>query len=96
MVIDLDAYNGQYIKLRFLPTWTSGDYNLNIDNVLFEDGTNMSYSGATTTQPNTANVAVGSQNNEIIRLQVVTQKYSNPLTMTSINFNTTGSTTPVT
>ena len=96
VVLNLGAYNGQYVKIRFLPTWASGDYYLNIDNVLFEDGMNMSYSGATTTQPNTTNVAVGSQNNDIIRLQVVTQKSANPLIMTSITFNTTGSTAPVT
>ena len=91
-VLSLAAYNGDFIKIRFLCTWGSGDYWVDIDNVLFEDGTNMSYSAATTEQLNTTNVAVNSTDNEIIRLQVVTQKSSNPLSVTSITFNTTGST----
>jgi len=91
-VISLAAYSGDYIKIRFLCTWGSGDYWVDFDNVLFEDGTNMTYSGATTDQFNFTNVAVNSTNNDIIRLQVVTQKSSSPLSVTSITFNTTGCT----
>lgn len=65
---------------------------MDIDNVLIEDGTNMMYSGSTTEQPNTSNVAINSSNNDIIRLLVVTNKPDNPISTTSITFNTTGST----
>jgi hypothetical protein len=95
-VLSLGAYNADFIKIRFLCTWGAGDYYVDIDNVLFEVGTNMSYSGATTEQPNTANVAINSSDNDIIRLQVITQKSSNPLSVTSITFNTTGSTNATT
>jgi len=91
-VLSLAAYNTDFIKIRFLCTWASGDYYVDIDNVLVEDGTNMSYSGATTEQPNTSNLIVNSTNNEIIRLNVITQKSSNPLSVTSITMNMTGST----
>lgn len=95
-VIALGAYDGELIKIRFLCTWATGDYNIDIDNVLIENGTNMSYSCATTEQASTANVAIPSINNEIIRLNVITQKSSNPLSVTSITFNTTGSTSATT
>lgn len=95
-VISLSAYSGTFVKIRFLLTWSSGDYYVDIDNVLFEDGNNMSYTNATTEQPNTANIGAGSMDNDIIRLLVVTQKSDNPLTVTSITFNTTGTTSPAT
>ena len=95
-VLSLSAYDGELVKVRFLCTWGSGDYYVDIDNVLFENGTNMSYSGATTEQPNTTNVGINSTDNDIIRLQVITQKSSNPLSVTSITFNTTGSTNAAT
>lgn len=89
-VISLSAYSGDFIKVRFLCTWGSGDYNFDMDNILFEDGLNMSYSTSTTEQPNTTNVGIGTTNNDIIRLQVVTQKSANPLYMTSISVTATG------
>jgi hypothetical protein len=91
-VLSLAAYNSDFIKIRFLCTWGAGDYYVDIDNVLFEDGTNMSYSGSTTEQPNLTNIGIGTNNNEIIRLQVITQKNSNPFSMTSISVNATGAT----
>ncbi|MBE0663291.1 MAG: choice-of-anchor J domain-containing protein [Bacteroidales bacterium] len=91
-VLSLSAYNGQFIRIRFLLTWATGDYFVDIDNVLIEEGTNMMYSGSTTEQPNTSHVAINSPDNEIIRLLVVTNKPDNPVAMTSITFNTTGST----
>ncbi|MDX9906188.1 MAG: BNR-repeat neuraminidase N-terminal domain-containing protein, partial [Bacteroidales bacterium] len=83
--VSLAAYSGDFIKVRFLCTWGSGDYYFDMDNVLFEDGQNMSYSTSTTEQPNTTNVGIGTTDNDIIRLQVVTQKSANPLYMNSIS-----------
>jgi hypothetical protein len=89
-VLSLAAYSGDFIKIRFLCTWNTGDYYVDIDNVLLEDGTSMSYSGSTVEQPNLTNIGIGTNDNEIIRLQVITQKYSNPLSVTSISVNATG------
>ena len=91
-VINLGSFSGQYLKIKFDCTRISGDYFVDIDNFLLEDGTNMSYTTATTEQPNTGIVAINSTNNDIIRLNVITQKSSNPYSVTSITFNTTGST----
>ncbi|HPR33964.1 MAG TPA: BNR-repeat neuraminidase N-terminal domain-containing protein, partial [Prolixibacteraceae bacterium] len=91
-VISLGAYNGQYIKIRFRAVWGSGDYYIHIDNVLVEEGTDMSYTGSVTKQTNTNNVAIGSFDNEMICLHIITQKETSPLVVHSINFNTLGST----
>lgn len=53
---------------------------------------NMSYVSCTTTQANTANVAKGSTNNQIIGMEIVTAGTLNPLSVSSYTFNTTGST----
>lgn len=89
-VISLSAYDGDLIKARFLCTRASGDYYVDIDNVLFEDGNNMSFSTSTTEQLNTSMIGIGTTNNDIIRLQVVTQKSSNPLNLTLITVSVNG------
>lgn len=32
-IVDLDAYAGEFIKLRFLATWGTGDYWIDLDNI---------------------------------------------------------------
>ncbi len=91
-VINLGPFSGQYLKIKFDCARISGDFYVDIDNFLLEDGTNMSYTTATTEQPNTGIAAINSTNNDVIRLNVITQKSSNPYSVTSITFNTTGST----
>jgi hypothetical protein len=91
-VLSLSAYAADFIKVRFLTTWATGDYYVDIDNVLFEDGNNMTYSGYTVEQSNLTNVGIGTADNDIIRLQVITQKSENPLSVTSISLSTSGST----
>lgn len=91
-VINLGSYSGQYLKVKFVCTRISGDFYVDIDNFLLEDGTNMSYTTSTTEQLNTGIVALGSTDNDVIRLNIITQKSSNPYSVTSITFNTTGST----
>ena len=90
--LSLAAYAGQPVKIKFLCNWGSGDFYVDIDNVLFENSNNMSYANSTTEQASIANVGVGTNDNEVIRLQVNTQKSDNPLSVTSINFSTAGST----
>ena len=90
--ISLSAYTAAFIKIRFLCNWSAGDYYVDLDNIRIEEDNNMVYAGSTTEQPNTSNVAIGSTNNDILRLNVLTQKENNPLSLTSITFNTTGST----
>ena len=53
----------------------------------------MSYTSATTTQINTT-VSPGTTSQEIVGLQIVTSGNTSPLDLTSITFNTTGSTNP--
>ncbi len=91
----LSAYTSAFIKVRFLCNWSSGDYYVDLDNIRIEENNNMVYAGSTTEQPNTSNIAIGSTNNDIIRLGVLTQKENNPLSLTSITFNTTGSTNAI-
>ncbi len=54
----------------------------------------MTYSSATTTQASTTPVGVGFTNQVIIRLEVTMNGAADPLSLTSITFNTTGSTNP--
>jgi hypothetical protein len=89
--LSLGAYNGDFIKVRFLCTWASGDYIIDLDHVLIEEGNNMSYAASTVEQASVANVGVGTTNNEIVRLQVLTQKSSAPISLTSISMSTSGS-----
>jgi hypothetical protein len=91
-VINLGAYDGDFVKIRFLCTRASGDFYVDIDNVLFEDGTSMSFSTATTEQVNTSLIGIGTNNNDILRLQVITQKGSNPLYLTSMTVSANGAT----
>lgn len=56
------------------------------------NNTPMSFSSATTVTASTNMVLPGTQNNEIIGLNVVTSGSINPLNLTSITFNTNGTT----
>ena len=60
------------------------DYMINIQTA----STPMTYVSSTTVQASTANVALSSQGNEILQVQVVTSGSLTPLTATSITFNT--------
>ncbi len=52
----------------------------------------MAYLSATCSHPSIDNVAVGSSNQEIVLVKVETQYTGNPLSLTSLSFNTSGST----
>ncbi len=52
----------------------------------------MTYTSSTTTQPVTTDVSLGSTNQQIICIQVVTTGSTNPLNLTSIRLNALGST----
>lgn len=52
----------------------------------------MSFSSATTQQGTTARVLVGDINQEIIKLNIVTSGAQNPISVSSITFNTNGTT----
>ena len=56
----------------------------------------MTFVSSTTTQNNTATVAINSTNNDIIGIQIVTSGSASPLAATSFSFNTTGTTAPAT
>lgn len=52
----------------------------------------MTIESSTTEQPNTTRVLVGDSNQEIIRLKIVTDGSTNPISLNSISFNTNGTT----
>jgi|GEM_PF-3962768 len=54
----------------------------------------MVYVSSTTTQNNTSPVAIGTSNNEVIGIQILTSGNLSPLTCTSFTFNTNGTTNP--
>ncbi|UZR99265.1 choice-of-anchor L domain-containing protein [Chondrinema litorale] len=90
--LDLSAYTGSTIKIRFRGV-TGNNYqsDIAIDNILLESRAPMIYVSSTTTQ-NTDNVEQGSTDAQIIGIEVVTSGVANPLAITSLAFNTTGST----
>ena len=59
-------------------------------------GTPLAYSSSTATQAVTASVFTGTTDNQIIGVQVVVAGTCSSVTTTSFNFNTTGSTLPLT
>lgn len=91
--LSLAAYSGNFIKIKFQCTRANGDYYADIDHVLIEDGNAMAYIGSYQEHTNFANVGIGSNDNEIIRLQVVTQKSSSPISLTSITVIASGEAT---
>jgi len=56
----------------------------------------MSYASSTITQSVTSNIALGSNNNQIIGIQVVATGRCNPINITQFSLNTNGSTQPST
>jgi hypothetical protein len=56
----------------------------------------MTYVSSTTTQANTSNVSVGTSNQQVIGVQIVTTGALNPLSVTSFTLNTNGTTAPLT
>lgn len=56
----------------------------------------MTYVSSTTTQTNTSNVGVGSLNQQVIGIEVVTAGIVSPLSVTDFTINTNGTTAPLT
>jgi hypothetical protein len=78
-------------------SWTDfapgADFRLMIEaNVV--GGSTMVYDSSTTLQPNTSNVSPGNTNQDIIAVRVNMTGALSPLNVTSITFNTTGTTNP--
>lgn len=65
---------------------------ISIDDMKVSVAAPMSFVSSTTTQNNTASLASGATNQEIVGIQVVTTGTTNPLTASSFTFNTAGST----
>jgi hypothetical protein len=65
----------------------------NRPNIQFDISTgDMSFASSTTEQASIIPVVIGSTNQEIVRLNVVTTGSQNPLSVSSVTFNTTGTT----
>lgn len=94
--LSLPAYTGDYLRVRFTVNRTQGEFFVDVDNLMISDNSNMIYTGSTSLQNNTSNVAIGSSNNEILALHIFTEQSNNPLSVNSITFNTTGCTSPAT
>ncbi len=89
---DLSAYEGENIKIKIVGNRTSGDYDLAFDNFKVYSLTNMVYTSTTTTQANTGDVAQGAIDAQIIGIEVVTTGSLSPISITSFELNTNGTT----
>jgi hypothetical protein len=76
---------GTTYKLRILTSLTTSRANFDFSIL---DAPNMTLVSSTTTQAVTTSVAGGSVNNQVIGLEAVVSGASNPLSVTTINFNT--------
>jgi hypothetical protein len=76
---------GTVYKLRILTSGTTSRANFDFSIL---DAPNMSLVSSTVTQAVTTSVVAGSVNNQVIGLEAVVTGASNPLTVTTINFNT--------
>lgn len=79
-----------YIGIR--ADLTSSPWYISIDDISLISNTGMTFVSSTTEQATTSPVIQGSINNEVVRLKVVTDGVLNPFNVTSITFNTTGTT----
>lgn len=79
-----------YIGIR--ADLTSTPWYISIDDISLISNTGMIFVSSTTEQATTSPVIQGSTNNEVVRLKVVTDGPLNPLDVTSVTFNTTGTT----
>lgn len=85
------SFNGSTNYLIFLAYSQYGN-NIFVDDICYDAYPDvMRYVSSTTTQI-TGGVGIGFTNQPIIRLEVTTQGATDPLTLTSITFNTTGTT----
>ncbi|MCK4344529.1 MAG: hypothetical protein KAX05_04525, partial [Bacteroidales bacterium] len=93
-VINLTAYAGNSnIKIRFRGiTGNSFRSDISVDNFKVGEGVSMSYVSSTTIQQNTSDIGFGFVDIEIIGIEIVTQGVLNPISVSSFNFNTTGTT----
>ncbi len=91
--VDLAAYAGMSnLKLRLKSTSGSSYYtDMAIDDIKVYQPQNMSITSVTTEQ-DTLSVVLGTGNQQVIRVKVETVGAFSPLTLTSFNFNTTGTT----
>lgn len=92
--IDLSAYDGQNVYIAFVMTNDDGD-NWYVDDISVFAPINMSFNNASVTQDNTTWVSPGATSQEIIGIQISTSNSSNPLSLTDIQFNMNGSTSPL-
>ncbi|RYY35926.1 MAG: T9SS type A sorting domain-containing protein [Sphingobacteriaceae bacterium] len=88
-VVTFPTNGTYYIFVDTWPTPTCGAFTLDIT-----PQAAMTYVSSTTTQSSTAAVTGGTLNQQIIRVQVVTTGQLSPLNLTSLSFNTNGSTNP--
>jgi hypothetical protein len=89
--IDLSAYAGQNVKFKYLLTWGTGDYYVDVDNFHVYVPSPMTYVSSTAAQV-TGILPQGATNQLIIGLQVVTSGSLTPLPISSFTFNTNGTT----
>lgn len=78
---------GTLYKVRVLTSGTASRANFDIS-VMAPPA--MSYVSSTTTQSSTSSVSAGSSNQQILRVAVEVTGAANPLSLTEMNFNTTG------
>jgi len=97
---DYQLFSGQFTPLESGTIYigihgvlTSTPWYLSIDDLSLVQVTGMEYVSSTTTAQS-YNVAQGAENMVVLGLQIVTNGLTNPLTLNSATFTTTGSTLP--
>ncbi len=92
--VNLNAYGGNDMRLRFRGvTGSSYQSDMAVDKInITYSTTPMSYSSCTTETPTTDDVYTGTIQNSVVRLNVVTTGITSPLDITSVTFNTNGTT----
>ncbi len=93
--IDLTAYAGQTVRLRFSAvSGGSSTSDASIDNVNIIDQVAMTYTSSTVTQTNTSTVENCASDVEIIGVEVVVNGALTPLDITQLRIRTNGSSSP--
>jgi len=85
------TYNWENINPALPPGGDRGS-SINQLQLNFTAPSNMAYTSSTTEQATTSYVMQGGNNSKIIRLKVTTDGTLNPINLTSVTFNTAGST----
>lgn len=94
--VNLGSYAGSDVIVAFWatdgPTDDLPDYDFHLDDILIEDEVPMVYSSSAVTQNNTTFTVIGTTNQEVIGIEVVTSGSISPIDITKFRINANGTT----